>query len=166
VQPIDLFARIYDLPPSIGTRMLSLGIPRVIPIARGLGISVDNVDDHGASSSMPLSRRARNHVGSIYIGALIIHAEVTMATWAIRRCRPPAFRVLVKSNTAEFHARATGAVRATVTPTDDEKRAWDACASLPVGEKGEATLSVVTKSVHDGRDVCTVRFILSVKRAG
>ena len=162
---IDVFARIYDLPPLVRTRLLSAGIPRVIPLASGLGIRVCDVDDVHAMSTMPFSRRSRNHVGSMYIGALLVHAEITMATLVVGRCRPPAFRVLVKRNEADYLARATGAVRAVCAPEGDERAALEACCALRAG-KGEAWVTVHTTHVHDGAPICRVRFLVSVKHQG
>lgn len=159
----DLFGKIYDLPPAVRNRLLSVGIPRILPVTTGLKLKVEHLDGDRSELSMPFTARARNHVGSIYLGALLIHAEVTMALYALSLCRPPAFRVLVKKNEAEFFARATGTVRATCVPTVDEKAALEKCRALAAGDKGEAWVSVTTKA-EDAAPICTVRFLVSVKR--
>ena len=164
--PIDLFARLYDLPPFARTRLLSAGIPRVLPIARGLRIHVDALDldvDGGrarSATSMPFTRRSRNHVGSIYLGALLVQAEVTMATLVIGLCRPPAFRVLVTKNTATYHARATKLVRAECVPSDDERAALARLHGLVDG-KGDAALTVRLREAE--RDIATFTFDINVR---
>ena len=161
VNAIDVFARIYDLPPLLRNRAMSLGIPRVIPIASGLRINVRHVDGERSASSMPFTRRSRNHVGSIYLGALLVHAEVTMATLAIGACRPPAFRVLVKKNEAEFHAKASGTVIARCDPSADERTALDRCRTL-VDDRADAWLTVRTTLEKSGDPICTVRFLITI----
>lgn len=162
MRAIDLFARIYDLPPAVRNRLLSAGIPRVIPIAAGLRIKVLDVDDERAVTTMPYTRRASNHIGTLYIGALLVQAETTMATLVVGQCRPPAFRVLVKKNEAEFLARASGTVRCVCNPLDDERAGLDRLRALRNG-KGEEWITVHTESVDEGKPVCTVRFLVSVK---
>ncbi|HEY4221010.1 MAG TPA: hypothetical protein VGO62_06700, partial [Myxococcota bacterium] len=76
MKPIDLFSKIYDMPMPVRTRLMSLGIPLIIPIASGLGIRLRALDDTHSESTMPFSRRSRNHVGSIYLGTLVVHAEL------------------------------------------------------------------------------------------
>jgi acyl-coenzyme A thioesterase PaaI-like protein len=165
VTPIDLFAKIYDLPAAVRNPLLSAGIPRVIPIARGLKIAVVQVDDDGAELMMPFTRRSANHVGSMYIGALLILAEATMATYVVRLCRPPAFRVLVKRSEADFTARATGRVGAVFSPTAEERDAFERCRKLERGEKAEAWATVKLTGLEVGAAVSEMRFLVSVKRA-
>jgi acyl-coenzyme A thioesterase PaaI-like protein len=163
VTPIDVFARIYDLPPFVRDNALSFGIPRVLPITKGLGIRVVSLDEDHVETTMPLSRRAVNHIGTMYIGALLIHAEVTMATLVVGLCRPPSFRVLVKKSEAEYFAKAKGRVRAVCRPTEEERAALARCRALAAGEKSEAWIAVDTTSM-DSTVLSTTRFLLSVSR--
>lgn len=159
----DLFGKIYDLPASVRNPLLSAGIPRILPITAGLKLKVERLDDERSELTMPFHRKNRNHVGSIYLGALLIQAEVTMALYALSVCRPPDFRVLVKRNEADFHARATSTVRAVCAPPADERAALDACRALGAGDKGDAWVTVTTKA-EDAAPICTVRFLVNVKR--
>jgi acyl-coenzyme A thioesterase PaaI-like protein len=139
---------------------LSAGIPRVVPIAGGLRIKVDEVDDEHAATSMPFTRRSRNHVGSIYLGALLVQAEVTMATLVIGLCRAPRFRVLVLKNEAEFHAKARRTVRAVCEPHGEEREALAKCRAL-VDERADAWLTVRMKERET--PIATVRFLITVR---
>ncbi len=163
VNAIDVFGKIYDLPPIVRNRLLSAGIPRVIPIAGGLRIRVEDVDDARAVTTMPFTRRGRNHVGSLYLGALLVHAEATMAALAVGVCRAPAFRVLVKRNEADFHSRAACTVRAVCAPEGEEREGLARCRAL-VDDKAETWLTVKTTTAAEGTPVCTVRFLISVRQ--
>jgi hypothetical protein len=162
---IDIFAKLYDAPRAVRTRLMTIGIPQVIPIAGGLGIKLVDVDDAHAISTMPYVRRSRNHVGSIYLGALLVQAEATMASVVIGLCRPPAYRVLVKRSEADFHARASKSVRAICRPTGEERAQIEACRGLAVGAKGDAWTTVTIETAREKTPVATMRFLLSIKRA-
>jgi acyl-coenzyme A thioesterase PaaI-like protein len=158
---IDLFSHAYDLPPFVRTRVLSVGIPRVIPIAAGLRIKVDDVDERRAQTSMPFTRRSRNHVGSIYLGAILVQAEVTMATLVVGLCRAPRFRVLVKKNEAEFHAKARGTVRALCEPVAEERAELAKIRAL-VDDRADAWLTVRVTEAE--KSIATVRFLITVRQ--
>jgi hypothetical protein len=160
VRPIDVFAKIYDLPPVVRNRLLTLGIPRVIPIAAGLKIRVDELDDAHACTTMPLTRRGRSHIGTMYIGAMLVQAEATMATLVISKCRPPAFRVLVKRNEGQFHAKGAGPLRALCRPDVEERFAIEGLRLL-VDEQGEAWTTVELADARHGERVATFRFLIS-----
>lgn len=162
MRAIDVFAMIYDAPPLVRTRLLSAGVPRVIPLTRGLQIRIEEADTVHAVTTMPFSGRSRNHVGSIYIGALVVQAEITMATLLINLCRPPAFRVLVKKNECEYHARATDRVRARCAPEGEERAALEVVRAL-VDDKGEAWVTVHMESASDARPIATMRFLIAAK---
>lgn len=160
MNPIDVFGRIYDAPDVVRLRALSWGIPKVLPIAAGLKIRVREATLERAVTTMPLSWRSRNHVGSVYLGALMVQAEITMATLSYNLCRPPQYRILVKRNEAEFPARADGTVTATFAP-DDEERAGLARMRALHNDKGETWTTVKLES--EGKTAAIVRFLISVK---
>lgn len=162
MRAIDVFSKIYDAPAVVRTRLLTVGIPRVIALTRGLKICVEAADSEQAVTTMPLSSRSRNHLGSIYIGALLVQAEITMATLVISLFRPPAFRVLVKKSEAEYHARAEGTVRARCAPDGDERDGLLALRAL-VNDKGEAWVTVLLESAADARPLASMRFLVAVK---
>ena len=162
MRALDVFSKIYDAPAFMRTRLLAVGLTRVIPLTRGLGIRIERADLTSAVTTMPLSRRSRNHLGSIYIGALLVQAELTMATLVINLCRPPRFRVLVKKSESSYHARAEGAVRARCAPEGDEQTPLAALAAL-IDDKGEAWVTVHMESVQDSRSIATMRFLVAVK---
>lgn len=161
----DLFPRIYDLPPALQYRLLNAGIPRVLPIASGLGIRVRELSDQRAVTTMPLSRKSRNHVGSMYLGATLVAAEVTMALFAIRALRPPEFRVLVAGLDADFTAQGRGTVRAVCEPDEEQLAHVERARAMAPGKEAFG-LSARVESVDDGRLIATVGFRVSVKRLG
>lgn len=62
---------------------------------------------------IPLSRRSRNHLGSMYFGALCAGADLAGALMAMRRIDASGARVslIFKDVKAQFHKRAEGDVR-------------------------------------------------------
>ncbi len=157
---IDVFGRIYDAPDVVRLRALTWGIPKVLPIASGLKIRVREATLERSVTTMPLSWRSRNHIGSVYLGALMVQAEITMATLAYNLCRPPKYRILVKRNEAEFPARADGTVTATFDPTPEERDGLAAMRALH-NDKGETWTTVRLES--EGKTAGIVRFLISVK---
>lgn len=157
---IDVFGRIYDAPDLVRLRALTWGIPKVLPIASGLKIKVREATLERAVTTMPLSWRSRNHIGSVYLGALMVQAEITMATLAYNMCRPPQFRILVKRNEAEYPARADGMVTATFEPTPEEREGLQAMRALR-NDKGETWTTVRLES--EGKTAAIVRFLIAVK---
>ena len=162
LNPIDVFGRIFDAPAPVRLRLLSLGIPQVLPIAGGLQIRVREATTERAVTTMPRVRRTRNHVGSIYLGALMVQAEITMATLAYNLCRPPAFRILVKRNEADFPARAGKLVTARIEPSPEEREGLERMRALR-DDKGETWTTVTMES--DGKTCAVVRFLIAVKHA-
>jgi hypothetical protein len=160
VNAIDVFGRIYDAPDVVRLRALTWGIPKVLPIASGLKIRVREASLERSVTTMPLSRRSRNHIGSVYLGALMVQAEITMATLAYNLCRPPQFRILVKRNEAEFPARADGTVTATFAPDAEERAGLELMRRLN-NDKGETWTTVKLES--EGKTAGIVRFLISVK---
>ncbi|HEY4220713.1 MAG TPA: DUF4442 domain-containing protein, partial [Myxococcota bacterium] len=119
------------------------------------------LDQQHSESTLPFSRRSRNHVGSIYLGTLVVHAELTMALFALSACRPPRYRVLVNRNEVDYHSKASGTVRAVCEPDVDERAGLDRCQSL-IDDRGECWLTVRTHLEATREPVCTARFLLTV----
>jgi acyl-coenzyme A thioesterase PaaI-like protein len=142
---------------------MSYGVGVILPITRGLGIRARELDEERCVTRMPRTRRARNHVGTAYLGALTIHAEVTMAMWAMGVCRPPRYRTLVKRLESDFKAQAKHAVLATCHPEGEAREAILAALEIPPGEKAEAWLTVRSTCEETGRLVVESRFLISIK---
>jgi len=89
-------------------RLFALRIPALL----FLGPRVLELDDEGCAVEIPLGWRSRNHVGSMYFGALCVGADVASGLNALRAIRRGHGRVvpIFKDLAAEFLKRADGDV--------------------------------------------------------
>ena len=95
---------------------------------------------------IPLSRRSRNHLGSMYFGALCAGADLAGALTAMRRIEATGRRVslIFKDVRAQFFKRAEGDVTF-------------------VCEDGEAVAALVRRSIESGeREELPVRIVATV----
>lgn len=83
-----------------------------IPVLLFLGPRLVAIDDDVCEVKIPLGWRSRNHVGSMYFGALLAGADVAGGFFAVRLAtsRHPRVRVLFSDVRAEFLKRADGDV--------------------------------------------------------
>lgn len=89
-------------------RVLGLRIPSLL----FLGPRVMELDDEGCALKIPLGWRSRNHVGSMYVGALCAGADLASGLNAYRVIRSghPKVVPLFKDLRADFLKRADGDV--------------------------------------------------------
>ena len=89
-------------------RLLGLKIPVLLFLAP----RVLEVDDEGAAILIPLGYRSRNHVGSMYFGALAAGADLAagMNAFALIESRYPKVTILFKDAHMHFLKRADGDV--------------------------------------------------------
>ena len=89
-------------------RLFALRIPALL----WLGPRVMELDDEGCAVEIPLGWRSRNHLGSMYLGALCAGADVASGLPALRAIRRGHGRVvpIFKDLRAEFLKRADGDV--------------------------------------------------------
>src|SRR5512143_287412 len=83
-----------------------------IPLLFYVGVSVAELSPERMVVRIPLRRRTRNHLGSMYFGALCIGADIapgTLAMYLIRR-QPAHISMVFKDFQAEFLKRAEGDV--------------------------------------------------------
>lgn len=83
-----------------------------IPLLFYVGVSVTEVSPERMVVRIPLRRRTRNHLGSMYFGALCIGADVAPGAYAMYliRQRPVPISMVFKDFQAEFLKRAEGDV--------------------------------------------------------
>ncbi len=88
--------------------LLGLRIPSLL----FLGPRVMELDDEGCAVKLPLGWRSRNHVGSMYVGALCAGADLASGLNAYRAIRSghPKVVPLFKDLRADFLKRADGDV--------------------------------------------------------
>jgi acyl-coenzyme A thioesterase PaaI-like protein len=83
-----------------------------IPLLLYVGVSVAEVSPERMVVRIPLRRRTRNHLGSMYFGALCIGADVAPGAYAMYliRQQPVRISMVFKDFQAEFLKRAEGDV--------------------------------------------------------
>lgn len=89
-------------------RLLGLRIPMIFFV----GPRVQELDDEGCAISIPLTYRSKNHLGSMYFGALHVGADLTSGLNAARLIYTKHRKVslVFKDCRAEFLKRADGDV--------------------------------------------------------
>lgn len=83
-----------------------------IPLLFYVGVSVREISPERMVVRIPLRRRTRNHLGSMYFGALCIGADVAPGAFAMYliRQQPARISMVFKDFQAEFLKRAEGDV--------------------------------------------------------
>lgn len=83
-----------------------------IPFLLFLGPRVMELDEKGSAILIPLRYRSKNHVGSMYIGAMVAGADLAAGMSALRAIRRTGSRIvpIFKDLTAEFLKLADGDV--------------------------------------------------------
>ena len=116
---------------------------------------------------VPFRRRNRNHLGSMYFGALCIGADCAVGALALHHIRAGAVPVSIifKGMQAEFHKRAEGDVHFTC---EEGREIADLVARAIASEERVTQSFTVTASVPalDHEPVATFRMMLSLKRRG
>jgi len=84
-----------------------------VPVLLILGPRVERLDDERCEVSIPLRWRSRNHVGSMYFGALCAGADLAGGLAAARliRARHPKVSLIFADVQGRFLKRADGDVR-------------------------------------------------------
>ena len=117
-----------------------------IPLLFFLRPSVVEASERRTVIRIPLSRRSRNHLGSMYFGALCAGADLAGALTAMRRIDAGGRRVslIFKDLKADFHKRAESDVLFTC-------------------EDGEAVAGLVRRTIESGeREELPVRVVATV----
>lgn len=157
----DLIEKIQAVSPAAAHLVLNQALPQIIPLTGGLGMRVHEVTAERASASLPLKRRTRNHVGSVYFGAQMTLAEITLGLVIFRRFPPGPYSMLIRRVEADFRAKAKGTLRAECAPEADALAALDGCRTAPDG-KAEAWIGVKLLD-PSGAVAMEARFLAAVK---
>jgi acyl-coenzyme A thioesterase PaaI-like protein len=160
----DLIEKLQAVSPAVANVVLGQALPQIIPLTGGLGMRVHEVTGERAVASLPLRRRTRNHVGSVYFGAQMTLAEITMGLLVFRRYPPGPYSMLVKRVEADFRAKAKGTLRAVCDPGREVLETLDAVRTAADG-KAEAWLPVQLLDAG-GAVVTEARFLAALKRFG
>jgi len=143
-------------------RLLGLRIPSLLFLAP----RVMELDDEGCAVKIPLGWRSRNHVGSMYVGALCAGADLASGLNAFRAIRSghPKVVPLFKDLRADFLKRADGDV---LFRTRDGRRVAEVVRQADeTGERFTIPVEVVATVPEKYGDEPVARFTmgLSVRR--
>jgi acyl-coenzyme A thioesterase PaaI-like protein len=137
-----------------------------IPVLLFLGPRVERLDEKGCAVKIPFGWRSRNHVGSMYFGALCAGADLAGGLAAARliRERHPRVSLIFADVQGAFLKRADGDVRFTCA---DGRRIAEAVASADAtGERVTLPVEIVATVPSKYGDEPVARFTLglSLKR--
>ena len=133
-----------------------------IPLIAFVSPRLQCLDDEKAVLTIRLRRRTRNHLKSMYFGALAVGADVAAGLHAFYFCEKegvkPSFAF--RSMQAEFHRRATS----TVMFTSDQGAIVEELVKVAIttGERQHAMIPV-TATDENGEVVAIFRMEISVK---
>lgn len=158
----DLLGRVRRRSPKIANRLMDRLLTQLIPLVRGLDVRVLELNDLRCVLSMPLRKRTRNHVGSMYFGAQMTLADLTVGALAFSRFPPGPFGGLIKRVEADFLVKAKGTIRCVCEPPLEVLDALERVRDDPSG-RSEAwvPLSLLDR---DDQVVTKVRFLVALKR--
>lgn len=162
MRAMDLLERLRQVSPGAANLLVSAALPQIIPSSGGLGLRVEEVTDTRARVSVPLKRRTRNHVGSIYFGVQMTAMELTMGLLLFRRFPPTEYRSLVKRVEADFKSQGRGTVSAVCEPGEEVFTTLSSTLRQK-GDKAEVWVPVKLLA-EDGTLVTDLRFLASVKK--
>lgn len=157
---LDLIEKLRSVSPAAANAVLGASVPAIIPLTAGLGLKVEELTDTRAVTTLPLKRRTRNHVGSIYFGAQMTQAEITMGLLLFHLYPPGPWGMLVKKVEAEFHAKAKGALRAICAPPPET---LEALAAAKTEGRSEAWIPVQLFD-EANEPITSARFLAALKR--
>ncbi len=137
-----------------------------VPVLLFLGPQVMELDDEGCAVRIPLGWRSRNHVGSMYFGALCAGADIAAGLCAFRAIREGHRKVvpIFKDLRADFLKRADGDV---VFRSREGRRVAEAVRQADeTGERVTLPVDVVATVPAKYGDEAVARFTLglSVRR--
>lgn len=144
-------------------RLFGLRIPMIL----FLGPRVLELDDESCAVLIPLGYRSKNHLGSMYFGALHVGADLASGLHAMRfiRARGGKVKLIFKESRAEFLKRADGDA---VFRTRDGARVRQAVEEAhATGERVTVPVEVVATVPKKYGDEPVARFTmgLSLKRS-
>jgi acyl-coenzyme A thioesterase PaaI-like protein len=137
-----------------------------IPLIAFTGVRVERLDSSGCEIVIPLSYRTKNHLGSMYFGALAVGADCAAGLNAAELIRKqyPNVSLVFANFSADFSKRADGDVHFS---TNDGKRVRAAMAeTFASGERVTLPVKIVATvpRKYGEAPVATFTLGLSLKR--
>jgi acyl-coenzyme A thioesterase PaaI-like protein len=127
--------------------------------------SVMEISNERVVVRIPLMRRTRNHLGSMYFGALSVGADCSVGALAMHliKQQPENISLIFRNFSAEFHMRAEGDVDFCCSQGKEISNLVAQAAASD--ERVEMAVDVIATVPDHGDDpVATFRLTLSMKR--
>jgi len=165
---MDAFVnRLLDLVPAksrIGLWMWWFGHFK-IPLVGHVGPRIVEAGDESVVVVVPLRRRSRNHLGSLYFGALALAADVTAALPALARMQERGYRIslVFKDFSAQFLKRADGDTHFTTDQVAEIREFVDRVAVSGQRENLPVRVVATVPSRHGQEPVASFVLTLSMK---
>jgi acyl-coenzyme A thioesterase PaaI-like protein len=164
MRAFDLVARVREHSPRAANLLLDLVIPRMIPLAGGLHVRVRQWSPAECLLEMPLSRRTRNHLGSMYFGAQMTLADLAAGVLLFPQFPPGPYAGVIRRVEADFRAKAKGVIRCLARYPAEARAELE---TVRTSSSGKAEAWVPLELRDDGdRMVTEVRFLVALKRFG
>ncbi len=137
-----------------------------IPLIAFLGPRVDRIDDDRVEITIPLTYRSKNHLGSMYFGALATGADLSLGYLAFRefKRRGAKISLVFKSFSAQFLKRAEADVTFVFTEAKQLHAMIDECLSVPERITRPFTMIATTPSLSGDEPIANFQMELSLKR--
>jgi len=164
MRAFDLVQRIREHSPRAANLLLDLAIPRIIPLAGGLKVRVRSWSPVECQLEMPLTRRTRNHLGTMYFGAQMTLADLAVGILLFLQFPPGPYAGVIKRAEVDFRAKAKGVIRCIARCPDEARAELEAVRTSSSG-KAEAWIPLELLD-ESGRVVTEGRFLTAIKRFG
>jgi len=136
-----------------------------IPMMFYVRPSVTEISDERVVVRIPLRRRTRNHIGSMYFGALGVGADCAVGALAMHliKHQPKKVSMIFKNFSAEFLKRAEGDVDFCCSQGNEIAKLIAVVAAS--GERDEIMVDVIATVPDQGNEpVATFKMALSMKK--
>ncbi len=133
-------------------------------MAGGLDVTVLEWTPTRCVLAMPLTRRTRNHVGSMYFGAQMTLADLTVGVLLFQRYPMGPYGGVIRSVQADFVAKAKGNLRSRCELDAGTIVALD---EVRTNDSGKVETWIPLRLVDPQDKVVTdLRFLVAIKRFG
>jgi acyl-coenzyme A thioesterase PaaI-like protein len=151
--------------PLIATALVRLYAFFKIPLLHAVFPQIVELGAQRTVLKIPLCRRTKNHLGSMYFGALAIGAEAAIAVKAVKAIRDSKYKVnfVFKDFSAQFLKRAEGNVHFICDQGLEVEALIKKCIQSQVRETQTFESYAVVPSVSDSEKVAVFSITLSVK---
>jgi uncharacterized protein (TIGR00369 family) len=123
------------LPVGLRTAARSFLLGRIVKFVGTAGLRVEELTAARAVVTIANRTRVQNHIGSVHAAAMALLAE-TASGFVVGMNVPDERVPVIKSLQLDYRKRATGALRAVATLTDEQR------AQIAAQEKGEVDVTV------------------------